>query len=256
MDYLVFRLYGPMASWGQAAVGGDRPSGMAPGRGALLGMMCAALGIRREQDDDITRLGECLEFAVKQKTEGTLLRDYHTVQTPSEDKKRTYRTRKEELSGPKNKLNTVLSSRDYRMDGVWIIAVAIKDGANAEASLLAQLQQALLTPVFPLYLGRKSCPPALPLKPKLVAADCLKDALDTPFPGISATLYDPEKDTDAYWLGIRSESTYYWQGELSGLDGKEHGATLTYHPWDDPISRTRWQFGQRQQHQLTLREDG
>ena len=36
-DYLVFRLYGPMASWGQAAVGGDRPTDIQPSRSAVLG---------------------------------------------------------------------------------------------------------------------------------------------------------------------------------------------------------------------------
>ena len=34
---------------------------------------------------------------------------------------------------------------------------------SEDTALLQQLQQALLHPAFPLYLGRRSCPPTLPL---------------------------------------------------------------------------------------------
>nr|WP_284509571.1 CRISPR-associated protein Cas5 [Salinivibrio costicola] len=46
-DYLVFRLYGPLASWGEPAVGGDRPTSAYPSRSAVLGLLGAALGIKR-----------------------------------------------------------------------------------------------------------------------------------------------------------------------------------------------------------------
>ena len=52
-DYLVFRLYGPLASWGQAAVGGDRPTGLQPTRSAILGLLGAALGIKRDNNQDL-----------------------------------------------------------------------------------------------------------------------------------------------------------------------------------------------------------
>ncbi len=245
MDYLVFRLYGPMASWGQAAVGGERPTGMAPGRAALLGLIGAALGVKREDTSGQKQLFDELQVAVKQLSAGTLMRDYHTVQTPSTDKKHRHFTRKSELSV--SKLNTVLSSRHYRQDGVWIVAVYLKEGAKHLT--LEQVQERLKRPIYPLYLGRKSCPPALPLEPQVVQAETLKQALDTSFSKIV------DSASEGYWLSLNNQSTYYWQGELDGLDGQEHDGILTYHPWDDPISRTRWQFGQRQQHQLTLREE-
>ncbi|WP_036534240.1 type I-E CRISPR-associated protein Cas5/CasD [Oceanobacter kriegii] len=261
MDYLVFRLYGPMASWGQAAVGGERPTGMAPGRAAILGLIGAAMGIEREDDAGQQQLFDELQIAVKQLSAGTLMRDYQTVQAPSTDKKHRHFTRKSELSV--DKLNTVLSSRHYRQDGIWIVAVYLKDGA--QNLTLKQIQEYFKRPVFPLYLGRKSCPPALPLMPTLVTTDSLKQALDTKFPDVTATTLEVEEErsgkgkstwsADKYCLALKGQSTYYWQGELNGLDGTEHDATLTYHPWDDPISRTRWQFGQRQQHQLTLMEE-
>ncbi len=248
MDYLVFRLYGPMASWGQAAVGGDRPSGMAPGRGALLGLLCAALGIRRGQADKLAWVSQNVVFSVKQQTEGGLMRDYHTVQTPAQDKKYRHRTRKSELSGPKNKLNTVLSSRDYRTDGVWVVAVESMGVADHDGNVLSlrALQQALRQPAFPLYLGRKSCPLAVPLSPEIVSAEHPRQALDTEQKPIVAS--------ERHWLRFSQHVTYYWQGEQDRLDGVTHKGVLSYHPWDDPVSRDRWQFGQRQQHQLTVRE--
>ncbi|MDO6681059.1 type I-E CRISPR-associated protein Cas5/CasD [Oceanobacter sp. 5_MG-2023] len=258
MEYLVFRLYGPMASWGQAAVGGDRPTAMAPGRAAIIGLLGAALGVKRDDEAGQQRLFDTIVVAVKQLGAGTLLRDYHTVQAPSTDKKFTHYSRKSELAGPKEKLNTVLSSRHYRLDGVWVVAISLSQH-SAELTL-EYLQAKLQRPVFPLYLGRKSCPLALPLTPMLVSTDQLKHALDTEFPaivgrdGVGSDVHTSVA-TDRYWLGMGKQATYYWQGELVDLDGERHDDTLTYHPWDNPISRSRWQFGQRRQHQLTLMED-
>ena len=86
-NYLVIRLYGPLASWGDAAVGGDRPTNIRPTRGALLGLVAAALGIKREDKADLNTLNEALSCHVKQYNAGSLLRDFHTAQVPSEDKK-------------------------------------------------------------------------------------------------------------------------------------------------------------------------
>ena len=44
-DYLLLRLYGPLASWGEIAVGESRHSAVQPSRSALLGLLGAALGI-------------------------------------------------------------------------------------------------------------------------------------------------------------------------------------------------------------------
>ena len=65
MEYLVFRLYGPMASWGQAAVGGDRPTAMAPGKAAIIGLLGAALGVERDDEAGQQRLFDTIVVAVK-----------------------------------------------------------------------------------------------------------------------------------------------------------------------------------------------
>ena len=46
-DYLVFQLYGQLASWGDIAVGETRPSALTPTKSAILGLVAAALRLKR-----------------------------------------------------------------------------------------------------------------------------------------------------------------------------------------------------------------
>ncbi|WP_201583367.1 type I-E CRISPR-associated protein Cas5/CasD [Psychrobacter jeotgali] len=180
MDYLVMRLYAPISSWGTLAVGEDRPTVNYPTRSAVLGLLSAALGIKRSETQKLKDLANSIGIASKTYSEGTILRDYHTIQTPTAGKGVKFFTRKQELQSAK--VETILSSRDYREDGLWVVAIWLK--ANANSSMLEyqfdlqQLQQALKYPKFTLYLGRKSCPLSLPLSPQIVTASHLKTALD------------------------------------------------------------------------------
>lgn len=242
MDYLVFRLYGPLASWGQAAVGGDRPTGIYPGRSAIVGLLAAALGICRSEEERQTELNSSVKIAVKQLMPTSLLRDYHTTQVPSSRRNVHHLTRKSELV--EDKLNTILSSRDYRCDGLWVVAISL----TAESVYtLNELQQALFKPKFTLYLGRKSCPLALPLSPQIESDVNLKEALDTEFSPITRSAKE-----DDLWLSSNGIATYFWEGSKDDLAAG--GTVMTTQPWDNPLSRSRWQFNQRTVHQLSVRE--
>ena len=241
-EYLVFRLYGPLASWGQAAVGGDRPTGLHPTRSAILGLLGAALGIKREDEARLWAIQNSVKMAVKQNVPSSLLRDYHTTQVPSHSHKVIHRTRKSELGG--DKLNTILSSRDYRCDGLWIIAISLTHEASFN---LGELQQALKTPVYALSLGRKSCPLAIPVTPKIVTVEKLRQALDTEFPPLTHS-----HEEDKIRLNANGWVSYFWEGAKNELS---HAGVLTVQPWDEPISRDRWQFKQRVMHQLSIREE-
>jgi len=82
-NYLLFRLYGPLVSWGDIAVGVNRPSYDHPSKSAIMGLIAAALGIRRDEEEKHRELSELYNFAVAVYSSGTFLRDYHTVQIPS-----------------------------------------------------------------------------------------------------------------------------------------------------------------------------
>jgi len=235
-DYLIFRLYAPLASWGEAAVGETRPTATYPGKGAVLGLLGAALGIRRDDDAGQAKLRDSIAIGVKQYTPGLLMRDYHTVQMPAAQSKVSYHTRKEELSASRDVLKTILSSRDYRCDGLWTVAVWLTPAASLT---LAELEQALKTPHYPLYLGRKSCPPSAPLVPQRQQCSTLKEALDAAFPALA---FNGREDRTV--LRFPEEALYVWEGEAGTLDGDDQ-STEYNDVWDLPLNRRRWQFGPR-----------
>jgi CRISPR system Cascade subunit CasD len=233
MKFLLFRLYAPLASWGDVAVGEFRPSHGYPGRSALLGLIGAALGVKRSDEEGHSRLDRALAFAVAIYGEGALLRDYHTAQVPGAAalKKRPHRTRADELALPRHELNTILSRRDYRQDAVSIAGACLRSGH--EAPDLEAIRTALRRPSFTPYLGRKACPPALPLSPQIVEADTFRAAIAA---AVFASL-DELPDLPPTSTPIRVA----WE------DGIDSGwpQSFSVPRKDAPRSRRRWQFGDR-----------
>lgn len=246
MRYLVFQLYGPLASWGVPATGEIRRSATHPSRSALLGLLAAALGIRRDQEEDLAALRDGVAFAIKQLTPGMMMQDYHTAQVPGYDRKAWRLTRKDELSEPKGKLNTILSTREYRCNGYWKVAVCHNGGPWS----LEALANALNRPHYPLYLGRKACPPAAPLWPQLVSAGGIREALATPFPALT----DLGEERESRLLGWREEVAYAWEEGSGDLDMQETRCPETRYPQDQPLHRGRWQFTTRPEYWHQTRE--
>lgn len=234
MKYLVFRLYGPLASWGEIAVGESRHSAVYPGKSALLGLLAAALGIRRDEEELQASLAKGYQFAVKVLRTGTLLRDYHTTQVPDSVGKVIYRTRRDELVRGKARLGTILSSREYRCDALVLVAVRVMNEAPYS---LDEICEALLKPKYHLYLGRKSCPLAAPLAPVVDDWSSFGQAFD-------AIEIKPLAmgNIEQKRLFAEEPVRYYWEGEGEDDDLKAQ-QILTRR--DQPTSRTRWQFAQR-----------
>jgi len=228
-DYLIFRLYGPLASWGDIAVGEYRPSFAHPSKSAVIGLLAAALGIRRDEEERQKTLAEACSFAVRVDAMGTLLRDYHTIQVPTAKRGIIRYTRQSELAD--DDLNTILSSRDYRCDAAYTVAISVREGVPYSAQ---QLGDALLKPAFTPYLGRKSCPLALPLQPKVISAATLREALD----GVSL----PADELPGVLKTPAQVSVYWEDGEVSGYK-RDH--VITHR--DAPLSRIRWQFAERRE---------
>ena len=240
-DFLVFRLYGAMASWGEIAVGEVRRSASYPGRSAILGLISAALGIRRNETERLFSLFSGYDVAVKVLSPGTLLKDYHTVQVPDSIGKMVYATRRDELVIGKGRLGTILTTREYRCDALSIISIRCRENAPYT---LAELQSALLHPKYTLYLGRKSCPISTPLKPQIVSASGFRESLDKAcFPPIAVS-YNGKDITQKY---IKSSMLqYYWEGD--GGDMQPHQSHERY---DEPLNRLRWQFVPRIEHSMS-----
>lgn len=241
--YLVFRLYGPMAAWGEVAVGETRRSASFPGKAAILGLLAAALGIKRDEQDRLDKLTEGYSVAVKVINSGFLLKDYHTVQTPDSVGKFLYATRRDEIviggSRTDNRLSTILSSREYRCDSLAVAAVYAKSDAPYS---LTELQSVLRKPTFVLYLGRKSCPVSTPLHPQIAEAVGFHSALNrVSFPPLFETKDGKRDLTDRFIPS--SVVRYYWDGEAGDMQPQQ-----TIERYERSLNRRRWQFAPMQVH--------
>lgn len=235
-QYLVFQLHGPMASWGVDAPGEVRHTHELPSRSALLGLLAAALGIRRDEEARLNAFNQHYSFLLCASKKPRWARDYHTVQMPREVRKARYFSRREELSDPEL-LSAIISRRDYYTDAWWMVALASTPDAPYT---LEQLRDALQQPIFQLYLGRKSHPLALPLAPLLLegtASDVLNEAYRQyreRFNKINIRLAELQPEC-------------WWEGEHDGLN-----ANKVLRRRDRPMSRRQWTFGERTVNQGSL----
>jgi CRISPR system Cascade subunit CasD len=232
MDYLVFQLQAPLSAWGETAVGEFRPTANYPSESALLGLLAAALGIRREEEDVHAALRRGYGFAIGVLSSGRLLRDYHTAQVPGRVslKNRPHNSRRDELNLPKDEFNTILSTRDYRQDAASLVAVQAREGSPY---VLSDVAQALAKPRFTLYLGRKACPPALPLNPQIIVAEHALAALQA-----YCQVFAERGGVTA--LALELERLVWGEGVDSGAT---HDLEVVRK--DRLLSRGHWQFGDR-----------
>lgn len=177
--FLLFTIQAPLASWGEVAVGEWRGSWDRPSRSAITGLLGAALGVTRQDAEGQRALAHGYGVAVRGDALGRPMQDYHTMQSVAKSKlkKLQISTRADILEVTDKE--TVLSRREYRQDVVCTIAVWPRTDARWSLEALAQ---ALVTPVFTLYAGRRANALGLPVHPKVTEADSLAAAFATRAP--------------------------------------------------------------------------
>lgn len=132
MAVLLLRLAGPLQSWGDSSRFVRRTTRREPTKSGIVGLLAAALGRSREESiDDLAQL----EMGVRIDQKGRLMRDFQTERS---------------LDGKKT---MPLSHRYYLSDACFLVAV------GGPENKLRELDAAVKRPVWPLYLGRRSCPP-------------------------------------------------------------------------------------------------
>lgn len=242
-DFLVFQLYGPLVSWGGVAVGQIRPTESQPTKSAILGLIAAALGVRRNEEKRLRELAEGYGFAVRTEFTGTFERDFQTAEVPSTVSLKgcPHRTRKDELQAVRYGDNPVTSQREYHSDSLNFTILWEKK--NAPYSLVS-IAKALTYPNFSLYLGRKSCPSALPLSPETVSANSLREVFEKA----------DFSETYNFLFPLFSQKTskkhsifWQWDADLE-VSGFENYMELLRR--DVPLSRQRWQFSERLERQF------
>ena len=75
MKTILLKFAGPMQSWGTDSHFETRHTDLYPSKSAVIGMIGAALGIRR--DDKSIGDFDSLKFAVRVDQEGSIMKDYH-----------------------------------------------------------------------------------------------------------------------------------------------------------------------------------
>lgn len=133
MPCLLLRLAAPLQSWGANSKFETRTSEKMPTKSGVVGLLAASLGLKRNAD--LSELS-ALKFGVRADREGETITDFHTAHS---DK------------------SSYITYRHYLCDAVFLV------GLEGEIQLLKKLEYALRSPVFPLFLGRRSCPPTLPV---------------------------------------------------------------------------------------------
>lgn len=149
MSVLILRLKGPQQSWGTSSRYRTREAGTEPSKSGVIGLLAAAQG--RSRASELTDLLE-LGFGVRADQPGRLMVDYHTAR----------------VRGAKN---SSLSSRHYRVDAAYTAAISGPD------SLVAALAEAIDSPRFPLYLGRRACPAPVDLLGGVLPGDDVEATL-------------------------------------------------------------------------------
>ncbi len=135
MSTLLLRFKAPMQSWGISAKFDSRSTERVPSKSAVIGMIAGALGRRRNEPlDDLT----VVRFGVRVDNEGRLLRDFQTAKNPNV---------KTSVYGKPGVY------RDYLADAAFLV------GLEGDDELLKTIENAIKHPVFPIFLGRRSCPP-------------------------------------------------------------------------------------------------
>lgn len=148
-SFIALLLDAPLQSWGISSRFERRGTALHPSKSAVIGMIAAAMGIDKHDPNEPAQIAKLTELDITMITipkEHPMRRieDFHTTEG----------TRR--ADGSLNK-NCVVSKREYLVDARF--AVLIK-GATA---LLDRVSAALQNPVWGIWLGRKSCIPALPI---------------------------------------------------------------------------------------------
>ncbi|HWV38629.1 MAG TPA: type I-E CRISPR-associated protein Cas5/CasD [Vulgatibacter sp.] len=147
MKTVLLRLEGPLQSWGTQGRFGTRDTEREPSKSGVVGLVAAALGVPRDDDETIRLLGR-MPMAVRVDREGRVVSDYHTAGGG------TFLGRPYAVYGTK----TVPTTRYYLADASFLVGLGTEDDDLAD-----RVAGALENPRWPLFLGRRSCVPSLPV---------------------------------------------------------------------------------------------
>lgn len=139
MKTILLKFAGPLQSWGTDSHFETRHTDFYPSKSAVIGMIAASLGYRRDEDEKIRPLND-LKFGVRVDQKGNLLRDYQIAAK--------YKAKNGEFD------RNYVTNRYYLTDFIFLVAIGSEDD-----ELIDEIEYALKHPYFSIFLGRRSNPP-------------------------------------------------------------------------------------------------
>ena len=214
MPTLLLRLVGTMQSWGTTSRFDQRDTGKEPSKSGVVGLLAAAMGIDRENWVDVEPLTH-LSMGIRHDRPGMPKRDYQTAQHI--------------ISADRSKIHeTAVTTRDYLADAAFLVGLVGEDRI-----LLERIHAALLNPVWPLFLGRKSYVPSEPIWMESAVQDVpLREALAL-WPWI-ATLRKWEELPEKLLVSFESEDgsgVLKMDQPLSSFAERRFGARFVHSEW-------------------------
>lgn len=138
MKTILLKFAGPLQSWGTDSHFETRKTDLHPSKSAVIGLISASYGYRRDEDEKIQKLNE-LNFVTRIDQQGSLLRDYHIAQ-------------KYKASGDFDR--TYVTNRYYLEDAIFIVGLS-----HENDDFIDEIYESLQNPYFQTFLGKRSCPP-------------------------------------------------------------------------------------------------
>lgn len=161
--YLVLWLEAPLQSWGADSKFGRRDSLPFPTKSGIAGLLLCALGAKGEQIELLARFAQAKQTVISYVESGenapeqrTMLRDFHMVGSGYDetDMWESMLIPRKSDGGKAVGGGTKLTYRYYLQDAKFAVLLEL------EPSLAKLFTDALISPVYDLYFGRKNCVPS------------------------------------------------------------------------------------------------
>lgn len=233
MPALAFYIDAPLQSWGASSKFQYRETSSFPTKSALVGLVAAALGIDKHELTENAKLQSIAALKltvarlIKNQRFPSRLIDFHTVgagyKPIDKNDKSSWNAMmcNHKASGGIKKTNAspnaVITHRSYLTDAKFVVLL------EGDEAILAEVQAALLNPVWGIWFGRKTCLPASPLSPQM--ANSRQGALDALFEVLPEYRPRPLEQLE-YQEEVRAEAPVkgiFYQSDQPVAFGQHHG---------------------------------
>ena len=183
MTHSILRFEAPIMSFGAPIVSEEGLIQPFPALSMMTGLLANALGYDHSEAKKHERLQQALSYAVREDVPGEKIVDYQTVDLGADHMKAT--TKKDSVAwttwghldnreGGSASEGTAQRNREYWADAQYTVALHV-DGLPAE-----EIEDALVRPERPLFIGRKPCLPGKRLFQGTVETSSPRAALRDP----------------------------------------------------------------------------